>query len=170
MTSSNSQMHNDIMATGSKERSPLLAPGSLHPNSTCYSSSSSRRGCSGQPRVVREETYANTSPKNKKLIDFEAEAIHIILNGIGNNVYSIVDARPTNREMWLAIERLQQGEFVNIQDVKTKLFWKFGKFTSRDAESIESYYTRFYRILDEMIGNQLKVDNMQVNGQFFQQL
>ncbi|GJY55315.1 hypothetical protein Tco_0454430 [Tanacetum coccineum] len=28
MTSSNSQMHNDIMAAGSKERPPMLAPSS----------------------------------------------------------------------------------------------------------------------------------------------
>ncbi|GKE33160.1 hypothetical protein Tco_1452482 [Tanacetum coccineum] len=74
----------------------------------------------GQPRVVREETYINTTPENKKLIDAEAEAIHMILNGIGNDIYSTMDACPTAREMWLAIERLQQGESINIQDVKTK--------------------------------------------------
>ncbi|GKE46408.1 hypothetical protein Tco_1477666, partial [Tanacetum coccineum] len=34
-----------------------------------------------------------------------------------------------------AIERLQQGESLNVQDVKTNLFWEFGKFTSRDGES-----------------------------------
>ncbi|GJU81612.1 hypothetical protein Tco_1283977 [Tanacetum coccineum] len=45
-------------------------------------------------------------------------------------------------EMWITIERLQQGESLNIQDVKTNLFWEFGKFTSQDGESIESYYSR----------------------------
>nr|GEX01835.1 hypothetical protein [Tanacetum cinerariifolium] len=34
----------------------------------------------GQPQVVRQETYINTTPENKKLIDVEAEAIHMILN------------------------------------------------------------------------------------------
>ncbi|GJT72056.1 copia protein [Tanacetum coccineum] len=43
---------------------------------------------------------------------------------------------------WIAIERLQQGESLNVQDVKTNLFWEFGKFTSRDGESMESYYSR----------------------------
>nr|GEU67596.1 retrovirus-related Pol polyprotein from transposon TNT 1-94 [Tanacetum cinerariifolium] len=42
----------------------------------------------------------------------------------------------------IAIEWLQQGESLNIQDVKTDLFWEFGKFTSRDADSMESYYSR----------------------------
>ncbi|GKD87379.1 hypothetical protein Tco_1358533 [Tanacetum coccineum] len=81
-----------------------------------------------------------------------------------------MDACPNAKEIWIAIESLQQGESINIQDVKTKLFWEFGKFTSKDGESIESYYTRFYKMMYKMVRNKLKVDNMQVNVQFLQQL
>ncbi|GJS52849.1 hypothetical protein Tco_0626211 [Tanacetum coccineum] len=100
------------------------------------------------PRVLPYYT-TTVSPENRQLIDAEAEAIHMILNGIGNDIYSIVDACSIAREMWLGIERLQQGESINMQDVKTKLFWEFGKFTSRDGESIESYYSRFYKMMNE---------------------
>ncbi|GKA57035.1 hypothetical protein Tco_0756107 [Tanacetum coccineum] len=55
--------------------------------------------------IEEEETYANKSPENQALIDVEAEAIHMILNGIGNDIYSTVDACPNAKEMWLAIER-----------------------------------------------------------------
>nr|GEX55949.1 hypothetical protein [Tanacetum cinerariifolium] len=73
-------------------------------------------------------------------------------------------------EMWEAIKRLQQGESLKIQDVKTNLFWKFGKFTSHDEETMESYYTRFYKLMNEMIQNNLIVATIQVNVQFLQQL
>ncbi|GKA02660.1 hypothetical protein Tco_0675441 [Tanacetum coccineum] len=96
--------------------------------------------------------------------------VHMILNGIENNICSTVDACPNAKEMWIAIEHLQQGESINIQDVKTKLFWEFGKFTSMDGESIESYYTIFYRMMNKLVRNKLKVDNMQVNVKFLQQL
>ncbi|GKF32203.1 hypothetical protein Tco_0102001, partial [Tanacetum coccineum] len=59
---------------------------------------------------------------------------------IGDEIYSTVNACNTAKEMWTAIERLQQGESLNVQDVKTNMFWEFGKFTSRDGESMESYY------------------------------
>ncbi|GJS18523.1 retrovirus-related pol polyprotein from transposon TNT 1-94 [Tanacetum coccineum] len=72
--------------------------------------------------------------------------------------------------MWTAIERLQQGESLNVQDVKTNLFWEFGKFTSRDGESMESYYSRFYKLMNELTRNNLQVSPMQVNVQFLQQL
>ncbi|GJT86825.1 retrovirus-related pol polyprotein from transposon TNT 1-94 [Tanacetum coccineum] len=62
-STNNSQMHNDIMAAGSKERPPML------------------------------------TPENRKLIDAEAEAIHMILNGIGNDICSTVNACPTAWEI-----------------------------------------------------------------------
>nr|GEU84008.1 copia protein [Tanacetum cinerariifolium] len=100
----------------------------------------------------------------------EKEAIHLILTGIGDDIYSTVDACQTAQEMWEAIERLQQGESLNIQDTKTNLFWEFKKFTSHDRESMESYYTRFYKLMNETIINNLTVTTMQVNVQFLQQL
>ncbi|GJS03792.1 retrovirus-related pol polyprotein from transposon TNT 1-94 [Tanacetum coccineum] len=110
------------------------------------------------------------SLENKDHYESEKEAIHLILTVIGDEIYSTVNACKTTHEMWEAIERLQQGESLNIQDVKTNLFWEFGKFTSHDGETIESYYTRFYKLMNEMIRNNLTVDKMQVNVQFLQQL
>nr|GFC79572.1 hypothetical protein [Tanacetum cinerariifolium] len=81
------------------------------------------------------------SPENKAHFLAEKEAIHLILTRIGDDIYSIVDACQTAQEMWEAIERLQHGESLNIQDVKTNLFWQFRKFTSHDGETMESYYT-----------------------------
>ncbi|GJT58501.1 hypothetical protein Tco_1002034 [Tanacetum coccineum] len=85
-----------------------------------------------------------------------------------DEIYSTVDTCNTTLEIWIAIERLQQGESLNIQDVKTNLFWEFGKFTSHDGESMESCYSRFYKMMNEMIRNNLTVATMQVNVQFLQ--
>ncbi|GJU26446.1 hypothetical protein Tco_1165067 [Tanacetum coccineum] len=118
------------------------------------------------------DSYAiltNTKTMSSFCIE-KKEAIHLILTGIGDEIYSTVDACKTAQEMWEAIKRLQQGESLNIQDVKTNLFWEFGQFTSHDGETIESYYTRFYKMMNEMIKNNLTVATMQVNVQFLQQL
>nr|GEX56006.1 hypothetical protein [Tanacetum cinerariifolium] len=112
----------------------------------------------------------NMSPENKDHFLAEKEAIHLILTGIRDEIYSTIDACQTAKEMWEAIERLQQSESLNIQVVKTNLFWEFGKFTSHDGESIESYYTKFYKLMNEMIQNNLTMTTMQVNVQFLRQL
>ncbi|GJZ71036.1 retrovirus-related pol polyprotein from transposon TNT 1-94 [Tanacetum coccineum] len=125
---------------------------------------------SAVPEQTTVETIMNMTLENRAHFKSEKEAIHLILTEIGDEIYSTVDACKTTQEMWEAIERLQQGESLNIQNVKTNLFWEFGQFTSRDGETIESYYTRFYMMMNEMIRNNLTVATMQVNVQFLQQL
>nr|GEZ49060.1 hypothetical protein [Tanacetum cinerariifolium] len=113
------------------------------------------------PEHTTVETPTNMSPENKAHFLAEKEAIHLILTGIGDDIYSTVDACQTTHKIWEAMERLQQGESLNIQDVKTNLFWEFEKFTSHDGESMESYYTRFYKLMNEIIRNNLTVTTMQ---------
>ncbi|GJZ31694.1 hypothetical protein Tco_0576741 [Tanacetum coccineum] len=80
------------------------------------------------PEHTVQETYENTLPENRAYIDAKAEAIHMILSGIGGEIYSTVDACKIAKEMWTTIERLQQGESLNKQDVKTNF--------SRSLESL----------------------------------
>nr|GEY72052.1 hypothetical protein [Tanacetum cinerariifolium] len=89
---------------------------------------------------------------------------------IDNDIYSIVDACPNACEMWKAIKRLKHGESINVHDLETNLYWEFGKSTSHDGESLESYYLRFYKMMNELIRNQCDVTNHQVNVQFLLQL
>nr|GEW73687.1 hypothetical protein [Tanacetum cinerariifolium] len=107
------------------------------------------------PEHTTVETPSNMSSENKAHFLAEKKAIHLILTGIRDDIYSTIDACQTAQKMWEAIKRLQQGESLNIQDVKTNLFWEFGKFTSHDGESMESYYTKFYKLVNEMIRNNL---------------
>ncbi|GJR52033.1 hypothetical protein Tco_1402554 [Tanacetum coccineum] len=44
-----------------------------------------------------------------------------------------------------AIKRLKQGESINVKDLETNLYWVFGKFISRDGESLESITQGFTR-------------------------
>ncbi|GKA96721.1 hypothetical protein Tco_0818816 [Tanacetum coccineum] len=106
----------------------------------------------------------------RRLLQLQKEVQKPLPNGIDNDIYSIVDACLNACEMWKAIERLKQGESINVQDLETTLYWVFGKFTSRDGESLESYYSRFYKIMNELVRNQCDVTNHQVNVQFLLQL
>ncbi|GKA94916.1 hypothetical protein Tco_0816954 [Tanacetum coccineum] len=136
-------MYNNIMAAGSRDHPPMLAMGR-------YAQWQSRfiRYVDTKPNVL--ETLSNITPENKDHYDAKKEVIHLLLTGIGDEINSIFDACKTTHNMWIAIERLQQGETLNKQDVKTSLFWEFERFTSQDGESIESYYSRFYKMMNEM--------------------
>ncbi|GKB30563.1 hypothetical protein Tco_0869964 [Tanacetum coccineum] len=185
-------MHNNIMAAGSRDPPPMLAMGrypqwrsrflryiDTRPNGDAlrkcilkgpYTPSTviipavpAKDNSLAVPERTTVETILNMSPENKSHFESEKEAIHLILTGIGDEIYLTVDACKTAHEMWEAIERLQKGESLNIQDVKTNLFWEFGKFTSDDGETMESYYSQFYKLMNEIIRNNLTVITMQTS-------
>ncbi|GKA77137.1 hypothetical protein Tco_0783598 [Tanacetum coccineum] len=176
-TQSSNALHNAIMEAGSKDRPPMLAPGNYvqwksrikryidtKPNSelihyclqnppyTYQWAEKTVPVAEGSSETTTErymENYKNVSQDIRDQLNAEAEAVQIILTGIDNDIYSTVDACPNACEMWKAIKR---------------------KFTSRDGESLESYYSRFYKMMNELVRNQCHVTNHQVNVQFLLQL
>nr|GEY18916.1 hypothetical protein [Tanacetum cinerariifolium] len=155
-SSTDSQMHNNIMTAGSRDRPPMLAAGrypqwrsrflryiDTRPNDKalrkCILSSPYKpitilvqavdatddSLAISKPTTV--ETPMNMSLENKAHFKAEKEAIHLILIGIGDEIYLTVDACQTAQEI-------------------------------------------FYKLMNEMIKNNLIVVTMQVNVQFLQQL
>nr|GEW95417.1 hypothetical protein [Tanacetum cinerariifolium] len=112
-----------------------------------------------EDEVLENDEIININESKTKLATTREEAVpeHNVVKTYKNTT----PRKP--KDIWIAIERLQQGESLNKQDVKTNLFWEFSKFTSRDEESIESYYLRFCKMMNEMIKNKLEVATMHIN-------
>nr|GEV03137.1 hypothetical protein [Tanacetum cinerariifolium] len=128
-------MHNNIMAAGSRDRPPMLAMGRYAQWQLCFlryidarPNGDALRKCilqspyipttvvipavhatddsSAVPERTAIETLLNMSPENKEHYQSKKEAIHFLLTGIGDKIYSTVDACKTTPDMWIAIERL----------------------------------------------------------------
>ncbi|GJV21513.1 hypothetical protein Tco_1370533 [Tanacetum coccineum] len=106
----------------------------------------------GQPRRVEKETYTNTSPENRQLIDAEAEAIHMILNGITDDIYSTVDACSIAREMWLAIE-------LNVQFLQ-QLQPEWSRFVIIVKQQQDLDIVSYHRIFDILKQHQNEVNEI----------
>nr|GEZ17543.1 retrovirus-related Pol polyprotein from transposon TNT 1-94 [Tanacetum cinerariifolium] len=103
-TQTSNTLHNAIMEAGSKDCPPMLAPG--WKDKPVLDSE-------GSPTTTTErvfETYKNVTHdiRDQLNAEAEAEAVQIILTGIDNDIYSIVDACSNACEMWKAIKRLKQ--------------------------------------------------------------
>nr|GEY79510.1 hypothetical protein [Tanacetum cinerariifolium] len=124
ISSTDSQMHNNIMAAGSMDRPPMLAPGRYpqwrsqllryvdtrpngealrkcilsgpyKPTTVLVQSIKATDNSPAVPEHTTVETPTNISPENKAHFLVEKEAIHLILTGIGDDIYSTVDACQT---------------------------------------------------------------------------
>ncbi|GKA51705.1 hypothetical protein Tco_0744901 [Tanacetum coccineum] len=149
-STTNSQIHNNIMAAGSGDRLPMLATARYAQwQSRFLRYIDTRPNGDALRKCILEGPYQPTTvtiPTVPATTDSPAKRKQsMLLTGIGDEIYSTVDACKKTHEMWIAIERLQQ-------------------------ESMESYYSKYYKMMNEMIRNNLTVSTMQVNIQFLQQL
>ncbi|GJV59657.1 hypothetical protein Tco_1465757 [Tanacetum coccineum] len=157
------------MAAGSKDRPPMLGPGrysqwrsrflryiDTKPNGGGLKKSilsgpyvpttvqvqvvEAAEGRPAVPQHTSVETILNMTPENKEHFQSEKEAIFLLLTGIGDEIYSTVDACNTANEMWIALESIHQGETLNVR-VKTHLFLgNLEVYFSEDGDSTELYY------------------------------
>ncbi|GJX43986.1 integrase, catalytic region, zinc finger, CCHC-type containing protein [Tanacetum coccineum] len=171
-TQSSNALHNAIMEAGSKDRPPMLAPGNYvqwksrikryidtKPNSELI------HYCLQNPPYTyqwAEKTVPVAEGSSETTTERYMENYKNVSQDIRDQLNAEAEAK--------AIERLKQGESINVQDLETNLYWEFGKFTSRDGESLELYYSRFYKMMNELVRNQCHVTNHQVNVQFLLQL
>ncbi|GKC86386.1 hypothetical protein Tco_1142103 [Tanacetum coccineum] len=107
-TQTSNALHNAIMEAGGKDLPPMLASGNYNPPYKFKWTEKTIPIAEGSSKTTIEgymENYKNVSQDIRDQLNTEAEAIQIILTGIDNDMYSIVDACPNACKMWKAIER-----------------------------------------------------------------
>ncbi|GJV19652.1 hypothetical protein Tco_1368672 [Tanacetum coccineum] len=73
-------------------------------------------------------------------------------------------------EIWLRVQQMMKGSDIRIQDKMVKLFNEWERFTSTDGESIESYYHRFSKLINDFKRNKHFPKNIANNLKFLNNL
>nr|GEU78836.1 hypothetical protein [Tanacetum cinerariifolium] len=110
------------------------------------------------PGRIVIEAYTNTTPENQKLINAKVEAVHMIPNGIGNDIYSTVDAFPNAKEIhtgqfrnqravivagkWKAIGNQAKGIPLNAEQSE----WLQGTYDELDEQELKAHYMYMKKI------------------------
>ncbi|GKF13329.1 hypothetical protein Tco_0054791, partial [Tanacetum coccineum] len=87
-TQTSNALHNSIIEAGSKDRPPMLAP------SNYIQWKSITEGSSETTTEGYMENNKNVSQDIRDQLNAEAKAVQIILTGIDNDIYSILNACP----------------------------------------------------------------------------
>nr|GEX97694.1 hypothetical protein [Tanacetum cinerariifolium] len=152
----------DIYATGSESRPPILNKENYVPWSSCLLRYAKSRpngklihnSVLNGPYVSKmiPETrlklmiklfrlsFDELSDKELKQIEADDQAIQTILLGLPEEICAPVDSCETAQKIWLRVQQMMKGSDIGIQEKKDKLFNEWEMFTSNEGESIESYY------------------------------
>ncbi|GKA84101.1 hypothetical protein Tco_0805696 [Tanacetum coccineum] len=160
-------MHNDIMAAGSRDRPLILAMG---------------RYAQWQSRFMR---YVDTKPNSEALRKCILEGPYVFseIKILGQPATddsptvlertvpeTFMNISPENRAHYDAEDEAIHLILTGIGDDINSTVDACKTTRDIDGESTKSYYSRFYKMMNEMVRNQLEVVTKQVNVQFLQQL
>ncbi|GKA93473.1 hypothetical protein Tco_0815459 [Tanacetum coccineum] len=137
-STTDSQMHNNIMAAGSRDHPPMLAPGRYDQWKSPIPTTDDSPAV---PERTAIETLLNMSSENKEHYQSEKEAIHLLLIGIGDEIYSTVDACKTAHDMWIAIDDFNR---VNLLTFKMSALICFGSLAD-SLLMMESQWNPYYQ-------------------------
>nr|GEV20604.1 hypothetical protein [Tanacetum cinerariifolium] len=116
------------------------------------------------------QTDDELTEKELKQIEDDDQAIQAILLGFPEDIYAAVDCCETAQEIWLRVQQMMKGSNIGIQEKKAKLFNEWERFTSNDGESIESYYHRFLKLMNDLKQNKHFPKNIAINLKFLNNL
>nr|GEX31935.1 hypothetical protein [Tanacetum cinerariifolium] len=113
------------------------------------------------------------SPENKAHYESEKEAIHLILTGIRDEIYSTVDACKIAQEMYEVIERLQQGKEIAkpttppsesaIEEDSDPKQAQIDKDMQKNLALIAKYFKKIYKPTNNNIRTSLNFRNKKVD-------
>nr|GEU71993.1 hypothetical protein [Tanacetum cinerariifolium] len=187
----------DIYAAGSESRPPMLNKENYVPWSSCllrYAKSRPNRklihnsiingpyvrrmipepGDTNREVPVNETFHVQTddelTEKELKHIEADDQAIQTILLGLPKEIYATVDSCEMTQEIWLRVQQMMKGSDIGIQEKKAKLFNEWERFTFNERESIESYYHRFMKLMNDLKRNKHFPEKISSNLKFLNNL
>ncbi|GJT39212.1 retrovirus-related pol polyprotein from transposon TNT 1-94 [Tanacetum coccineum] len=113
--------------------------------------------------TFHEQTDDELTEKELKQVEADDQAIQTILLGLPEDIYAAVDSCETAQEM-------MKGSDIGIQEKKAKLFNEWERFASTDGESIESYYHRFSKLMNDFKRNKHFLEKIASNLKFLNNL
>nr|GEW37828.1 hypothetical protein [Tanacetum cinerariifolium] len=114
--------------------------------------------------------YAKSRPNRKLIHNSIINGPYTILLGLPEDIYAAVDSCETAQEIWLRVQQMMKGSDIRIHEKKAKLFNEWEMFTSNEGESIESYYHRFFNLMNDLKQNKHFPEKIASNPKFLNNL
>ncbi|GJV39208.1 hypothetical protein Tco_1417648 [Tanacetum coccineum] len=91
---------------------------------------------------VRDRTYEDLTNTEKIHEACDIRTTKIVLQGLPQDVYSLVNHQIEAKKIWDIFKLLIEGLKLLFQERESKLYDEFDTFTLEKGESIHSYYLR----------------------------
>nr|GEY18345.1 hypothetical protein [Tanacetum cinerariifolium] len=168
-------MSRDVLTVGSTMRIPLLYRGeysqwverfmNYHEEQTDGEAiiNSIKNGDQPLPCVTQVSIVGTTSTKQPPLKDksmwsdqekrvqkIDRLARSLLIQGLPNDIYSLIDSNKTAKDLWDALARHMLGSEYGEQDRKATVLYEYETFKATEGEFLLDTYIRYLQLINDL--------------------
>ncbi|GJW25461.1 hypothetical protein Tco_0039272 [Tanacetum coccineum] len=114
----------------------------------------------------RPRTYEDLSDTEKKRYDADVRATNIVLQGLPNDIYKLINHNIEAKSIWDNVKILLAGSELTKEYRESQLYDEFERFKMLPGELANEYYVRFHKLVNDMRNIIMTMPNIQLNSKF----
>ncbi|GJY21375.1 retrovirus-related pol polyprotein from transposon TNT 1-94 [Tanacetum coccineum] len=118
----------------------------------------------------KKKLYDALTVEEKKTRKIDRLARSLLIQGLPNNSYSLIDNNDTAKDLWDALERQMRGSEYGEQDRKAAILYEYETFRSTEGEQLLDTYLRYLQVINDLKKCGYKKDNCELNYKFLNNL
>ncbi|GJW68327.1 hypothetical protein Tco_0122751 [Tanacetum coccineum] len=119
-----------------------------------------------QQGSVRARVLNDLSAKEKERYKADIRATNILLQGIPKDIYSLINHYTDAKDIWENVKMILEGSELTKDDRESQLYDEFEHFRQIKGETIQGYYVRFTKLINDMRNIKMTMPRMQLNSKF----
>nr|GEX15889.1 putative reverse transcriptase domain-containing protein [Tanacetum cinerariifolium] len=110
------------------------------------------------------------SDQEKKIQKLDRLARSLLIQGILNDIYSLIDSNKTAKDLWDALARHMLGSQYEEQDRKAAVLYEYETFKATEGEVLLDTYIRYLHVINDLKKCGYSKDNCELNFKFLNNL
>ncbi|GJR00792.1 retrovirus-related pol polyprotein from transposon TNT 1-94 [Tanacetum coccineum] len=119
-----------------------------------------------QQGPVRARVLNDLSAEEKERYKADIRATNILLQGIPKDIYSLINHYTDAKDIWENMKMILEGSELTKDDRESQLYDEFEHFHQIKGETIQGYYVRFTKLINDMRNIKMTMPRMQLNSKF----
>nr|GEU28931.1 hypothetical protein [Tanacetum cinerariifolium] len=126
------------------------------------------RTAQNAPPTLKDPKFWTAEEKKTRKIDRLAGSL--LIQGLPNDIYSLIDSNETAKDLWDALERQMHGFEYGEQDRKTEILYEYETFKAIKGEQLLDTYLRYLQVINDLKKCGYKKDKCELNYKFLNNL
>ncbi|GKC17947.1 hypothetical protein Tco_1014729, partial [Tanacetum coccineum] len=120
------------------------------------------------PPTLKDPQFWTAEEKKTRKIDRLARSL--LIQGLPNDIYSLIDSNDTAKDLWDALERQMRGYEYGEQDKEAAILYEYETFKATEGEQLLDNYLCYFQVINDLKKCGYKKDNCELNYKFLNNL